>query len=228
MIRDTLRPGQLVILESTTYPGTTDERSLRPRIRCPVKPAVMVNEGSARSNLASTQAYVRHGLLPGLLARARGPGHKDFSTTTIPKVVGGVDETSGDLAQALYDQIVVRLGPRVVGARRRGRQAHREHLPRGQHRARQRAEDGLRPHGHRRLGGARRGRDEAVRVHALQPRARLGRPLHPARPVLPVVEGARVRRRRPRFIELAGDVNVEMPDYVVGKLQLALNERGAP
>ncbi len=36
--------------------------------------------------------------------------------------------------------------------------------------------------------------DQALRLHALQPRPRLGRPLHPARPVLPVVEGARVRR----------------------------------
>ena len=80
-------------------------------------------------------------------------------------------------------------------ADRRGHQAHGEHLPRGQHRARQRAQDGLRPHGHRHLGGARRGGDEAVRLHAVQPGSRLGRALHPAGSLLPLLEGARVRHR---------------------------------
>ena len=51
----------------------------------------------------------------------------------------------------------------------------------------------LRPDGHRRLGGHRGGQDQAVRLHAVLPGPGPGRALHPARPVLPVVEGGRVR-----------------------------------
>ena len=54
----------------------------------------------------------------------------------------------------------------------RAREAAREHLPLGEHRARQRAGDALRPDGHRHLGGRRRGGDQAVRLHALRARAR--------------------------------------------------------
>src|SRR5207302_1642651 len=50
-------------------------------------------------------------------------------------------------------------------------EAAREHLPLGQHRPGQRARPALRPDGPRRLGDRRRGRDEAVRVHALRARA---------------------------------------------------------
>ena len=75
----------------------------------------------------------------------------------------------------------------------RADEAAREHLPRGQHRARQRARAAVRPDGHRRLGGDRRGRDEAVRLRVVQARPRPRRPLHPDRPVLPHLEGARVR-----------------------------------
>ena len=68
---------------------------------------------------------------------------------------------------------------------RRAGQAAREHLPHGQHRPRQRAGAAVRRPGHRRLGGHRRGRDQAVRVHAVLPRPRRRRALHPARPDLP-------------------------------------------
>ena len=62
--------------------------------------------------------------------------------------------------------------PRLVAGGRRADEAAREHLPLGQHRARQRARPALRPDGHRRLGGRRRGVHEAVRLHALRARPR--------------------------------------------------------
>ena len=68
-----------------------------------------------------------------------------------------------------------------------------EHLPVGQHRARQRARTARRANGHRRLGSGRRRRDEAVRVHELQAWAGPRRSLHPDRSLLPDVESARVR-----------------------------------
>ncbi len=95
-IRAALRPGHLVILESTTYPGTTDE---------------LVKTILEESGLACGRDFFL-----AFSPEREDPGNKEFGTTTIPKVVGGVDETSGDLAQALYDQIVVR-SVRVSSAR---------------------------------------------------------------------------------------------------------------
>ena len=86
-----LRPGQLVVLESTTYPGTTREVVL------PL--------------LAAT------GLKPGVdffLAfspEREDPGNPQFSAPTIPKVVGGLEPASLELAVALYGKVVVRVVP---------------------------------------------------------------------------------------------------------------------
>ena len=66
------------------------------------------------------------------------------------------------------DTVHEALGARVG----RADEAAREHLPLGQHRARQRARAALRPDGHRRLGGGRGGRDEAVRLPVVPARAR--------------------------------------------------------
>lgn len=86
-----LRAGQLVVLESTTYPGTTREELL-PR-------------------LAAT------GLVPGetfFLAfspEREDPGNAQFTTRTIPKVVGGLDAASQRVAAALYGAVVERVVP---------------------------------------------------------------------------------------------------------------------
>ena len=117
------------------------------------------------------------------------PGNPTYSTPTIPKVVGGLDPASLRLAAALYGQVVVarRAGLQPRGGR--GVQDPGEHLPRGQHRPGQRAEDALRPHGHRRLGSDRGGQDQAVRLPGVLSRPGPGRALHPHRPVLPDLEG---------------------------------------
>ena len=83
--------------------------------------------------------------------------------------------------------------PRLLAGGGRAHEAPREHLPLGQHRPRQRARAAVRPDGHRRVGGDRSGRDEAVRVHVVQARSRPRRSLHPDRSLLPHVEGAGVR-----------------------------------
>ena len=85
-------------------------------------------------------------------------------------------------------------GAGLLARGRRGRQDPRERVPRRQHRARQRDEAGARPDGHQRLGGDRGGEDQAVRLHAVLPGPRARRPLHPARPLLPDLEGGRARR----------------------------------
>jgi UDP-N-acetyl-D-glucosamine dehydrogenase len=95
-ICETLRRDQLVVLESTTYPGTTDERLL------PIL---------ERSGLVCGKEFFL-----AYSPEREDPGNPDFATATIPKVVGGVDEASAELAQCLYDQVVVST-VRVVDAR---------------------------------------------------------------------------------------------------------------
>ena len=89
-IAEVLRPGQLVVLESTTYPGTTTE-VLRPMLE-------------ARGLSCGADFFLAYS------PEREDPGNPTLSTGTIPKVVGGTDETSGDLAEALYSSIV----PQVV------------------------------------------------------------------------------------------------------------------
>ena len=77
-----LRPGQLVILESTTYPGTTDEE-VQPLLEAP-------------------GLYTPRDFFLAFSPEREDPGNPDFSTRTIPKVVGGVNPESTDVAAALY------------------------------------------------------------------------------------------------------------------------------
>jgi UDP-N-acetyl-D-glucosamine dehydrogenase len=84
-IAEILRPGQLVVLESTTYPGTTRER-LAP---------ILAESGLTPGedfNLAFSPERV-------------DPGRTDFTLRTTPKVVGGLTEACGDRAEAFYGEI---------------------------------------------------------------------------------------------------------------------------
>jgi UDP-N-acetyl-D-glucosamine dehydrogenase len=85
-IRPHLRRGQLIVLESTTYPGTTDDL-LRPILE--------------KSGLkAGEDFYLAYS------PEREDPGNRDFATRNIPKVVGGFDARSGELAVALYKPVV--------------------------------------------------------------------------------------------------------------------------
>ena len=155
--RDAIAPcssaGQLVVLESTTYPGTTREI---------VKP--ILEEGSGLEagedfHLAMSPERV-------------DPGRTDWTTKTTPKVVGGLTPACTEAAAAVYRSAVDTVHDGLDARGGRADEAAREHLPLGQHRARQRARAALRPDGHRRLGGRRRRGDEAVRLHVVPARAR--------------------------------------------------------
>jgi UDP-N-acetyl-D-glucosamine dehydrogenase len=86
-----LRPGQLVVLESTTYPGTTDEE---------VK-AILELSG------LSTPADFFLAFSP----EREDPGNPSFSTATIPKLVGGVNPESTEVAAALYSGAIPQVVP---------------------------------------------------------------------------------------------------------------------
>jgi len=86
-----LRPGQLVVLESTTYPGTTDE------VMLPI--------------LARTGLKVGEDFYLAYSPERENPGDKNFSTEKIPKVVGGLTRHCLEVARALYDEVVVKTVP---------------------------------------------------------------------------------------------------------------------
>jgi UDP-N-acetyl-D-glucosamine dehydrogenase len=87
----TLRPGQLIILESTTYPGTTEEV---------VQP--MLEERGLRANIDFYLAFSPERV---------DPGNPSFNTRTIPKVVGGVGPASTEAASELYRLVVGTVVP---------------------------------------------------------------------------------------------------------------------
>jgi UDP-N-acetyl-D-mannosaminuronate dehydrogenase len=95
-----LRPGQLVVLESTTYPGTTEE-VVQPR-------------------LEATGKRVERDYFLAFSPEREDPGNPDYSTRSIPKVVGGVGPESARLAEALYrgalDRVVRVSSARVAEA----------------------------------------------------------------------------------------------------------------
>jgi len=86
-----LRKGQLVVLESTTYPGTTNDE-LRP----------ILETSGLKCGVDFLLAFS---------PEREDPGRKDFTTRTIPKVVGGVDEASTQAAVALYSRALAKVVP---------------------------------------------------------------------------------------------------------------------
>jgi UDP-N-acetyl-D-glucosamine dehydrogenase len=87
----TLRAGQLIVLESTTYPGTTDE-ILQPM-------------------LEATGFKADADFLLAFSPERVDPGNPSFTTRTIPKVVGGVGPASSEAASALYGAVVSTVVP---------------------------------------------------------------------------------------------------------------------
>jgi UDP-N-acetyl-D-glucosamine dehydrogenase len=90
-IAKALRPGQLISLESTTYPGTTREV---------VQPI-----------LEATGLKVGRDIFLAFSPEREDPGNKDFHTANIPKVVGADDDASRELAEQFYNAFVPRIVP---------------------------------------------------------------------------------------------------------------------
>jgi len=86
-----LRPGQLVVLESTTYPGTTEE--------------VLLPRFGGAGMAVGEQFFL------AFSPERIDPGNRTYGLSRIPKIVGGVTEACRELAQALYGQIIERVVP---------------------------------------------------------------------------------------------------------------------
>jgi UDP-N-acetyl-D-glucosamine dehydrogenase len=204
-IRAALRPGQLVVLESTTYPGTTDEL--------------------VRGILEETGLKCGEDFFLAFSPEREDPGNASFATATIPKVVGGVDEISGDLAQALYDRVIART-VRVSSSRASEATKLVENIFRAVN---------IALVNELKMVFDRMGIDiwEVLDAASTKPFGFMrfnpgpgwGGHCIPLDPFY-LVWKAREYGMTPKFIELAGDINVQMPHYVIEKLQLGLNERG--
>ncbi len=197
-----LRPGQLVVLESTTYPGTTEE-VLRPALE--------------RSGLAcGTEFFLAYS------PEREDPGNPRYDTTSIPKVVGGVDAASGDLAEALYGHAVSRT-VRVSTARAAEATKLTENVFRAINIA---LVNELKVIFERMDVDIWEVLDAASTkpfgFMRFNPGPGLGGHCIPLDPFY-LAWKAREYGKTTRFIELAGEINTAMPEYVVDKVAEALN-----
>jgi UDP-N-acetyl-D-glucosamine dehydrogenase len=206
-IAATLRPGQLVVLESTTYPGTTEE-VVQPRLEA----------GGLK---------VEHDVFLAFSPEREDPGNAEYSTRSIPKVVGGVGPRSARLAEALYAGALDRVIP-VSSAR----VAEAVKILENTYRAVNIALvnelkvtfDAMDIDVWEVIDAAR---TKPFGFAPFYPGPGLGGHCIPIDPFY-LTWKAREYGLSTRFIELAGEVNTSMPQYVVRRLAAALNEDGKP
>lgn len=200
-----LKRGQLVVLESTTYPGTTDG---------------IVREILDRSGLRVGTDYFL-----AFSPEREDPGNKDYSTTTIPKVVGGVDEASGSMAASLYGEVVDQVVP-VASTRVAEATKITENVFRAVNIALVNELKVI----YERMGVDVRDVLDAAATKPFgfmrfDPGPGLGGHCIPLDPFY-LTWKAREFGVSTRFIELAGEINASMPSYVVTQTAKALNDAG--
>lgn len=206
-IAEALRPGQMIVLESTTYPGTTRD--------------VVLPILTRRGLKAGEDYFVAYS------PEREDPGNPNFMASTIPKVVGGMDATSRDLACSLYSRAVVKVVPvsscEVAEACKILENTYRA--------------VNIALVNELKVLCDRMGMDvwEVINAaktkpfgfQAFYPGPGLGGHCIPIDPFY-LSWVARKHGMSTRFIELAGEINTSMPKYVVDRLTQALNDRGKP
>ena len=206
-ITETLRPGQLVVLESTTYPGTTRD------VMLPIL---------AESGLAVGEDYFL-----AYSPEREDPGNPDFSAEGIPKVVGGIDAESLRLAALVYQQAVVRVIPvsscEVAEACKILENTYRS-VNIAMVNELKMLFDRLDIDIWEVIEAAK---TKPFGFQAFFPGPGLGGHCIPIDPFY-LSWVARKHGMPTRFIELAGEINTSMPQYVVKNLMEALNDHGKP
>jgi len=204
-IAKVLRPGQLITLESTTYPGTTREVVL------PI--------------LEGTGLKVEKDFWLAYSPEREDPGRKDYSTRTIPKLVGGIGPKSLSLAKTLYGQVVEQAVPvrscEVAEAAKIVENVYRcvnialvNELKILFDRMNIDVWEVIQAAATKPFG-----------FQAFWPGPGLGGHCIPIDPFY-LSWKARHYDHAARFIELAGEINTAMPQYVVEKVVAAVNEQG--
>lgn len=202
-----LRSGQAISLESTTYPGTTED--------------VIQTQVESQGFCVGEDIFLIYS------PEREDPGNAHFETRTIPKVVGGVTPNCLQVGIALYESAVDTIVP-VSSARA----AEMTKLLENIHRA---VNIGL--VNEIKIVADKMGIDvyEVIRAAATKPFGftpyypgpGLGGHCIPIDPFY-LTWKAKEYGLNTRFIELAGEVNRSMPEWVVGKITAALNDHGKP
>jgi UDP-N-acetyl-D-glucosamine dehydrogenase len=207
----TLRAGQLIVLESTTYPGTTREDFL---------PAMLAARPAAAAPLTSGKDF-----FVAFSPEREDPGRKSHNTKTTPKLVGGLDAPSGELATQLYqtsiDRVIKVSSAEVAEAAKILENTFRA--------------VNIAMVNELKVLFTDMGIDvwEVIDAAATKPFGFM--PFYPGPglgghciPIDPfyLTWKAREVGRPTRFIELAGEINHGMPDFVVARVAGALNKRG--
>lgn len=199
-----IREGQLIVLESSTFPGTTEE-VLKPILE--------------KSGLKGDRDF-----WVGFSPEREDPANPKFNTRTIPKVVGANNEYARELITALYDQVIVKTVP-VSSTQAAEATKLLENIFRSVN---------IALVNEMKMILDRMGIDvwEVIEAASTKPFGFM--PFYPGPglgghciPIDPfyLTWKAREYEMNTRFIELAGEVNTFMPYYVVNKVSDALNDR---
>jgi len=205
MIARHFKEGQLIVLESTTYPGTTRDVLLP-----------LLAEGG---RLVGRDFYLAYS------PERVDPNNKNYSARQIPKVVGGVTESCLEKVEQLYSQVFYELVP-VSSVEAAEASKLLENIFRGVN---------IALVNELKLLFDRMGIDpwEVINASATKPFGFM--PFYPGPglgghciPIDPfyLTWKAREFDFSTRFIELAGEINVQMPYYVIQKTMEALNDQG--
>src|SRR5690606_23360070 len=204
--------GQLIVLESTTYPGTTRDELL---------PAIL-EAAEGRGDFT-----VGENLFVAFSPEREDPGRKSHSTRTTPKLVGGVDEKSTQLAAALYSRAIESVIS-VESAEVAEMAKLLENIYRAVNIA---LVNELKPVLDEMGINIWRVVDAAATkpfgFQPFYPGPGLGGHCIPIDPFY-LTWKARQFGLATRFIELAGEINHHMPEYVVSRIASALNEDAKP
>jgi len=204
-IRDHLRKGQLIVLESTSYPGTTEELIL-PR-------------------LESTGLKVGRDFFLAYSPEREDPGNKRFTTQQIPKVVAGVTPSCKKVAFALYRQTIQKVvpvsSPRVAELTKLLENIYRS--------------VNIALVNELKMLADRMGIDIWEVIEAASTKPFGFSPFYPGPgmgghciPIDPFYLSWKAKEYdfTTRFIQLAGEINISIPYYVVSKISDGLNGRG--
>jgi len=202
-----LRKGQLVVLESTTYPGTTEE---------------IVVPTLERSGLKVDQDF-----FVAYSPEREDPNNPQYSTETIPKIIGSTSPAGLTIAEALYRQIVVQTVPvsstRVAEATKLVENIFRS--------------VNIALVNELKMTFMRMGIDIWEVIEAAKTKPFGYMPFYPGPglgghciPIDPfyLTWKAREYGLNTRFVELAGEINTRMPEFVVMRTAEALNSQGKP
>jgi UDP-N-acetyl-D-glucosamine dehydrogenase len=213
-----LRAGQLVVLESTTYPGTTEEV------------LIPILEGGNASRLKAARGETADGgdqFFVAFSPEREDPGNDSVARRDIPKVVGGLNSQASELAATLYGAIFNRVVPVSSPA-----VAEMVKLLENIYRC-----VNIALVNELKLLSLRMGLDIWEVIEAASTKPFGFQPFYPGPglgghciPVDPYYLSwkAKAWDFQTRFIELAGEINSAMPYHVVSHVSRALNQRGKP